>query len=109
MRKSQMTSRACPERSEWVARRLRFQAAAGAHPVEVAIEIEPEQISRVVGRPSRLGHLRVAEAGLLQIELPDKSVKETDRALRRQINFQSLGQEQHLAPIRSSNVFNPGI
>ena len=75
--KSQMISRTCPERSEWVAHRLPFQAAAGAHPDEVATEIEPEQISQAVGRPSRLRHLGVAEAGFAQIELPDKSVEET--------------------------------
>src|SRR6266496_527545 len=92
-----------------IARRLPLQAAAGTHPVEIAIEIEPQQISWIIGRPPSLIELCVGETGFAQIELPGEGIDETHRIFRRDVIIQDFGQQQRLASITSSNVVHAGI
>jgi hypothetical protein len=61
-----------------IAPRLSLQAAARAHPVEIPIEIELQQIARIIRRPAGLIELRVSEALFGQVELrTNASIKRT--------------------------------
>ena len=48
-----------------VAAALRFQPSAGAHAVEVAVQVQLEQVARMVARPPGVFGRRAHEAGLL--------------------------------------------
>lgn len=92
-----------------IARRFPLQSPTGTHPVEITVEIEPEEIPWIIRWSSCLIELRLAKTGLAQIELPDKGFDEAHRIFRRDVIIQDLGQEQRLASITPSDVVHPGI
>src|SRR5437762_1835435 len=92
-----------------VARRLPLQPATGTHPVEITVEIEPQQISRIIRRSPRLLELRVGKTSFAQIKLPHKGIDKAHWIFRRDVIIQDLGQEQRLSPITASNIVHAGI
>ncbi len=64
-----------------VAVTLRFQAARGAYPVQVAIEVELEQVTRMVAGPPGLLGLGAHEARLGQVEAVDERLDGTHRVV----------------------------
>jgi hypothetical protein len=85
-----------------------FQPPARTHPVQVAVEVEPQQIAGIIGRPARLRQRGVAEAEFLQREFLDKGVDETHRVLGRDVVVEDFGKEQALLARGSSNVVHAG-
>ena len=60
---------------------LLFQATTRTETVEIAVDVELQQISRVVGRPSRGGGCGPLKAERREVEVVDKGIDETDRIL----------------------------
>src|SRR5512132_2772762 len=56
---------------------LRLKPPAGAHPIEVSINVELKQIGRIVARSARVLRLNAPETGFLQITLINERLNET--------------------------------
>ena len=83
---------------------LGFQAPARANPVEVPINVELEQIGRIVARAPRHLRLHADEPGRTEVEPVDKGLDEPDRIVRPDIIIHRLGQQQELRAVRSSQM-----
>jgi hypothetical protein len=82
-----------------VAVRLLFQPPAGAEAVEVAVEVEPQQVAGVIARAAGLRRHRPLEAQGPQIQLGHERVQEADRVGRGNIVVQDFGEEHRLRAI----------
>ena len=80
---------------------LGLQAPARAHPVEVAVDVELQQIGRIVARPARRLRHHAGEAGGREIQLVHEGLDEADRVVRAHVVVHRLGQEQKLRAVMS--------
>ena len=62
-----------------IARGLRLEPPAGAHPIDVSINVELQQIGRIVARPARVLRLNAPETRCLQVTLINEHLNETHR------------------------------
>jgi hypothetical protein len=85
-----------------------FQLPAGAHPVEIAIEEELEQINRVVWWASCLLEGGMPEAEFLQIERIDIEADEAHRVFLRDAIVERFGEKGELVSISPLNVVHDG-
>jgi hypothetical protein len=83
---------------------LGFKAPARPDPVQVAIDVELEQISRIVARATRCLWLYADEPGRAKVEPVDESLDEPDRVVRPDIIIHRLGQQQKLRAVRSRQM-----
>lgn len=81
---------------------LLLEPPAGADPVEVAIEVEPQQIPGA--RPARLRRPGPLEAQGPKIELGHEGVEKADRIVGPDVVVEHLGQQHSLRAIRTSDV-----
>jgi len=87
-----------------VAMTFRFQAAARPNSVEIAVDVEFEQIARRVARPARPLRLDPPEACLGEIEPINEGVEETDGIVRADVIVHRFGQKQKLVAFEARNV-----
>ena len=87
-----------------VAVRLGLQAPAGSHPVEVAVDVELQQVGRVVARPARGLRDDAGEAGPCEVQLVDEGLDEADRVVRADVVVHRLRQEQELRAVMSREM-----
>ena len=87
-----------------VAMAFGFQAAARPHAVEIAVDVELEQIARRVARPARRLRLDPPEACLDEIEPIDEGVDEADGIVRADVIVHRFGQKQKLVAFEARNV-----
>ena len=93
-----------------VAMALGFQSAARPHAVEIAVDIELEQIARRVARTTRRLRLNPPETCCNEIEAIDEGVNEADGIVSANVIVHRFGQKQQLiariadatTPVRSS-------
>ena len=81
-----------------------FEPATGANPVEVAVEIQAEQVPGVVARPARLSGRGALKAETPEVQLRDKGVETSNRMGGADILIEHVGQEDRLAPVVTSDV-----
>ena len=82
---------------------LQLQASAGTDAVEVAVEVEFQEVARIVPRPSRAFRVDALETGSLQIQAVNECINETDRVVRSHVKVvHSIGQKQKLGPVFTS-------
>src|SRR5258708_5103955 len=82
-----------------VALTLPLQASARLHPIEVSVDVNLQQCSRMIGRPSCHLRLNAAEAQPAQIKFIDKDIDRPDRIILGQIIFQPLGKQSALTAV----------
>jgi len=87
-----------------VALRLGLQAAAGLHPVEIAVDVDLEQGRRAVSGSARGSRIGAFEAQLPQIKLIDEDIDDADRAVLVDPVVQSLREENALRSILAFDV-----
>jgi hypothetical protein len=87
-----------------VAVRLGYQAPARAHPVEIAVDVELQQIGGVVARPSGCLRHNTREAGGREIQLAHKGLDEADRVVRADVVVHRPRQEQKLRAVMSRQM-----
>ena len=82
--------------------RFRLQASAGADTVQVAVDVELQQISGVVAWTALVGRLNPLESSRLEVEAVDERINETDRVVRPYVVVHSIRQKQKLGPVFTS-------
>ena len=87
-----------------VAMTFGLKPAARPHPVEIAVNIELQQIARRVAGAARRLRLDPLETSGLQIKPIDEGVDEADGIVGADIIIDRLGQKQELRAIESGNV-----
>ena len=87
-----------------VAMTFRFQAAARPNSVEIAVDVEFEQIARRVARPAGPLRLDPHEACLGEIEPIDEGVEEADGIVRANVIVNRFRQKQKLVAFEARNV-----
>ena len=83
---------------------LQLQASAGTDAIEVVVEVEFQEVARIVPWPSRAFGVDAPETGSLQIQAVNKCINETDRIVRSHVVVHSIGQKQKLGPVFTSDV-----
>jgi hypothetical protein len=78
-----------------------FQLPAGPHTVEIAIEVELEQVTRVVWGTTGFLENGMPETELLQIERPHIDVDEAHRVFLRDVIVERFGEKCELISIVS--------
>ncbi len=87
-----------------VAMAFGFQPAARPHPVEIAVDVELEQIARRVAGPACRLRLDPPEARLGEIEAIDEGVNEADGIVRADVIVHRFGQKKELVAFEAGNV-----
>ena len=87
-----------------IAVRLGFQSPDRPDPVQVAIDVQLEQISRIVARATRCLWLYADEPVRAKVEPVDESLNEPDRIIRPDTIIHRLGQQQELRAVRSRQM-----
>jgi hypothetical protein len=84
-----------------IAASLAFQTPARMHAIEVAADVELQVHRRVIRRPSSLGGIDANEAQLLEIEVVDKRIDETNRIALVDPVIEAFRQQRRLSSIRT--------
>jgi len=87
-----------------IAVRLLLQAAAGAQAIEVAVQVELQEITRMIRRASCGSGSDTLEAEGLKIEVIDEGIEKADRILCRDIVVEALWKEDHLVTVRALDM-----
>jgi hypothetical protein len=87
--------------------RLLLQPPARPDPVQVAIEIEPQQVAGVIARPAGRRRDRALEAQRAELELRDERIEEADRVVRTDVVVEDLGQKHGLTAIGTGDIGHP--
>ena len=91
-----------------IARRLGLQTPARTHAVQIAVEIELEQIRRVIRRPPRLLGLRAGETQRRKVEPLGVSVDEARRGVVTDVVLHAGREELDLGSIRAAQAAHGG-
>jgi hypothetical protein len=78
---------------------LRLEPPAGAHPIDVSINIELQQIGRIVARPARVLRLNAPETGFLQVTLINERLNETHGIFSTDVIINCYRQKQSLVAV----------
>src|ERR1700675_3290629 len=81
-----------------------FQAAARPNPVEIAVDVELQQVARSVPGSARRLRLDPPETRLDQIKPIDEGVDEPHRIIRTDIVVDRFGQKKELRAFESRNM-----
>ena len=84
--------------------RLDLQAPAGPNTVEIPVDVELQQIRRIVARAALVVGPNALEPRLLEIEAIDEGINETDRVVRPHIVVHSVGEKQRLGTVFTGYV-----
>jgi hypothetical protein len=87
-----------------VAMAFGLQPAARTHAIEIAVDVELQEIARRVARPSCRLRLDPPEACLDEIEPIDEGVNETNRIVRADVVVDRFRQKQKLIAFEPGNV-----
>src|SRR5512132_748760 len=86
-------------RSSHITSRLRVAPPAGAHPIDVSINVELKQIGRIVARSARVFGLNAPETRFLQVTLINERLNETHRVFSTDIIINCYWQKQSLVTV----------
>ena len=92
-----------------VAVALHLQPTARPHPVQIAVDVELQQIGRGVAGAARRLRLDPDEPRRPKVQLIDKGVDESHRIVRADIVVHRLRQQQHLRAMVTRNVRHAGV
>jgi hypothetical protein len=85
---------------------LRLEPPAGAHPIDVSINVELQQIGRIVARPARVFRLNAPETGCLQVTLINERFNETHRIFSTDVIINCYWQKQSLVAVAALNMLH---
>ena len=92
-----------------IARGLRLEPPAGAHPIDVSINVELQQIGRIVARPAGVLRLNAPETGFLQITLINERLNETHRIFSTDVIINCYRQKQSLVAVAALYMLHAPI
>ena len=72
--------------------------------MEVAVEVEPQEISRIVARPPGLGWHRPLKPQGIEVELGHEGVQEADRVIGPDVIIEHFREEHGLRAIGTGDV-----
>ena len=78
---------------------LRLEPPAGAHPIDVSINVELKQIGRIVARSARVFRLNAPETGCLQVTLINERLNEAHRIFSTDVIINCYRQKQSLVTV----------
>ena len=81
-----------------------LQPAARSHPVQIAVDIELQQVARRITRTPRRLRRRPREPRCREVQPVDESVNEPDRVVAADVIVRRLRQQQELVARESGNV-----
>lgn len=84
-----------------VAVRLGFQPTARSHSIQISIQVELQQIGRIVTGTTRPLGLDAEKSGRLQIQPIDEGLDEPNRVAQANVIVHHFSQKQHLRPVCS--------
>ena len=82
-----------------IARGLRLEPSAGAHPIDVSINVELKQIGRIVARSARIFRLNAPETRFLQVTLINERLNEAHRIFSTDVIINCYRQKQSLVTV----------
>src|ERR1700676_2443937 len=88
---------------------LGFKPAAGAHPIDVAINVELEQVGRIVSWTAGVFRLNPGKACLIEVQIFDKRVDEADRIIAMNVVIDPRRQKLGLVAITAFNMVHATI
>ena len=77
---------------------LRLQPSTGTDTTQVPVDVELQQIRRVVAWTAFVGGLNALKSSRLKVEAVNKSINETDRVVRPHVVVHSIRQKLKLGP-----------
>src|SRR5262245_12853947 len=80
---------------------LLFQTTTRPQVVEIAVHVELQQISRVIGRPSRGSGCGALEAKHREVEVINKGIEETDGILGSNVVIEPLREQDLFVAVRA--------
>jgi len=89
-----------------VAMRFPFQLTAGAYAVEIAIEVELQEITRVIRRSTGILENSMGETHLIQVKGVEECVDKANGAFLRDVIIESFREEGHLIPIETFDMLH---
>ena len=87
-----------------VAMGFALQPAARPHPVQIAVDVELQQIARRIARTARRLRRHPRKPRRREVQPVDEGVDEANRIVRADIIVHRLRQQQELAALESGNV-----
>jgi hypothetical protein len=78
-----------------------LQATAGLDAIQVAVDVDLQEVGRVVGGAPRRGRLGAIEAESGKIQLADECVDHSNRVVIADEVVQAFGHQGHLLPVLS--------
>ena len=84
--------------------RLRLQPSTRANTVQIPVDVEFEQICRIVTRPPHPVRSNALESSRRKIQVVDKCINETDRIIRSNVVVHSIGEKQELGAVITSDM-----
>src|SRR5277367_2014647 len=88
---------------------LSFKPAAGSHPIDVAINVELEQVGRIVSWTAGVFRLNPGKACLIEVQIIDERVDEADRIVAMNVVIDPRRQKLGLVAITAFNVVHATI
>jgi hypothetical protein len=85
---------------------LRLEPPAGAHPIDVSINVELQQIGRIVARSTRVFRLNAPETGFLQVTLINERLNETHGIFSTDVIINCSRQKQSLVAVSALNMLH---
>ena len=92
-----------------VAVRLAFQAPARPHPVQIAIDVQSQQIPRFVSRPPGRGRFRTDKFKLTQIQARHEPIDKAHRIIGTDVFIQAGWKQRRLPSPLSTYVPHPPL
>ena len=89
--------------------RLRLQPKTGVDTVQVALDVELQQISGIVAWTALVGRLNPLGSSRLEVEAAAECINQTHRVVRPHVVVHSIRQKQKLGPVFTSYVIAVGI
>jgi hypothetical protein len=86
---------------------ISLELAAGADAVEVTVDVEAQEVGRVVGRTSPLKGDSMGEVQAFQVERGDEGVDEADGVVLADVVVEGFREEGQLVPVVAFDVPHP--
>src|SRR5512132_1373827 len=85
---------------------LRLEPPAGAHPIDVSINVELQQIGGIVARSARVFRLNAPETRFLQVTLINERLNEAHRIFSTDVIINCYWQKQSLVTVAALHMLH---
>jgi hypothetical protein len=86
--------------------RFPLQQPRRTHSMQIAVQVEPQQIPRVISWPARLRRRRASEPQLIQLETADEGIDEANGIIFGDIILHRCGKKDYLIACWAPNVIH---